>query len=208
MKIDFDLLKVMTKAGATADVIVAVLEEQYTRGEVKRKRDKENMIMARAGLGKRQRATNGDSERHEQTMEGDNARQRATVWPDDYEAVFWREYPRRIGKRSAVRKLQTIWKSDEVSWDVLIGAVKLYAKEVAGKETRYIAHPATWLNAGRWEDETDTPKDSAPEITPRNGTVYGNQIWFHMESPEYRQRGETRTDRFCGWWFPTPETGQ
>ena len=46
--------------------------------------------------------------------------------------------------------------------ELLAGAAR-YRDECAGKERRYIAHPATWLNAGRWKDEN----------AGLNGTVYG-----------------------------------
>lgn len=35
---------------------------------------------------------------------------------------------------------------------LLVGAQR-YALECHGKESKFIAHPATWLNARRWEDE-------------------------------------------------------
>lgn len=76
MKIDFDMLEKAAEAGASAKVIIAMLKEQYARGEAKRKRDKENKIIARAGLGTR--ATERDTERHERNSESDNARHEAT----------------------------------------------------------------------------------------------------------------------------------
>lgn len=35
----------------------------------------------------------------------------------------------------------------------LISGAARYRDECAGKEPRFIAHPATWLNQGRWKDE-------------------------------------------------------
>jgi len=46
--------------------------------------------------------------------------------------------------------------------ELLAGAAR-YRDECVGKEPRYIAHPASWLNAGRWKDENGRA----------NGTVYG-----------------------------------
>lgn len=34
----------------------------------------------------------------------------------------------------------------------VIAGARRYADECRGREARYIAHPATWLNAGRYDD--------------------------------------------------------
>ena len=39
----------------------------------------------------------------------------------------------------------------------IIAGAKTYATSVVGKEQKYVAHPTTWLNQGRWEDETEEP---------------------------------------------------
>lgn len=44
--------------------------------------------------------------------------------------------------------------------ELLAGAAR-YRDECAGKEARYIAHPATWLNQGRWKDENGRLNGSA-----------------------------------------------
>lgn len=48
--------------------------------------------------------------------------------------------------------------------ELMIGAAR-YRDECAGKEARYIAHPSTWLNAGRWKDEL-------PHGSTATGTVH------------------------------------
>lgn len=73
-------------------------------------------------------------------------------WPSDYREQFWKEYPRRVGKVHAMKALDKA-KRAGVEWDKLINAVRTFAKIAATKETRFIPHPATWLNAGRWDDE-------------------------------------------------------
>ena len=57
---------------------------------------------------------------------------------------------------------------DGVTPQALIDGAKAYAASVAGKEQKYIAHPTTWLNQGRWEDETTaTPTMSDAERADR-----------------------------------------
>jgi hypothetical protein len=69
-------------------------------------------------------------------------------------AVWWSAYPRKVGKAAAIksyiRALKTV--SPQVLKDGLDRAVKGWA--AAGTEPQFIPHPATWLNGGRWEDQT------------------------------------------------------
>lgn len=76
-----------------------------------------------------------------------------TDWPRDYQEQFWETYPRRIAKKAACKALDKIKKASEVPFEVLLSAVRVYAKSVAKKDMQFIAHPATWLNAGRWDDD-------------------------------------------------------
>lgn len=70
----------------------------------------------------------------------------------EFEA-FWGLYPRRIAKGYARRAYATARK--KVSAEKLIEGVKRYAAACTsdGREACYIAHPSTWLNGERWEDE-------------------------------------------------------
>lgn len=68
----------------------------------------------------------------------------------DFDA-WWQEYPRKVGKDAAERKYQRARKT--VSAAVLLAGVRRYAAAVANTEREFIAHPATWLNAGRWQDD-------------------------------------------------------
>ena len=69
--------------------------------------------------------------------------------------IFWKSCPRRIGKGEARKAFIRARKS--VEFHVLLSGIETYSehcrKEV--KESRYICHPATWLNQERWEDEYD-----------------------------------------------------
>ena len=40
-----------------------------------------------------------------------------------------------------------------VGLEILIEATKHYAAQMAGKDSQYIKHPATWLNGKCWLDE-------------------------------------------------------
>lgn len=137
-------------------------------------------------------------------------KEREHEWPKDFEQAFWREYPLRVGKHAAVKKLRAIHKSDKVDWPPFIAAVKAYAKAMLGKEPQYISHPTTWLSKGRWEDEL-------PGSEPQPAT--NGHIHVMRESPDWptyaarwlEEKGkEPPIDKTGGWWFPSPvshETG-
>lgn len=69
---------------------------------------------------------------------------------------FWDAYPRKVGKRAANKAWQRAIKL--VSNDCAINeAVEAQKKSAAWLKDngQYIPYPATWLNQGRWEDETE-----------------------------------------------------
>lgn len=65
---------------------------------------------------------------------------------------FWDACPRKIGKAEAFRKYAIAVKGGGAS-DRLLAGMRRYASAVRGKDPQFIAHPATWLHQGRWEDE-------------------------------------------------------
>ena len=84
-------------------------------------------------------------------------------WPTDYRDKFWKAFPRKTEKKSAMAKLDAIKKSGAVPWAAFAAGVNRYRHHVAGTEERFIKHPTTWLNRGCWEDEFST--------TPTNGVT-------------------------------------
>jgi uncharacterized protein YdaU (DUF1376 family) len=86
-------------------------------------------------------------------------------WPKDYRDQFWRDYPKRIDKQAAFKKLEQIRRAGEVPWATLIGGVRRYAGKVSGRDPTYTKGPAAWLNAGKWDDE-DAPQFSIDEVCP------------------------------------------
>lgn len=69
--------------------------------------------------------------------------------------AFWKAYPRRIGKIKA-----------REAWDRAMGVTTPNVIEAAlraakwSEDPKFIPHPSTWLNQGRWDDETPArPRD-------------------------------------------------
>lgn len=73
---------------------------------------------------------------------------------------FWEQYPARIGKLKAQQAYAKAKKTARPE-DILAGV----ARYVANKpHFAAWAHPTSWLNAGRWLDEYDAPKEQKPDM--------------------------------------------
>jgi len=83
----------------------------------------------------------------------------------DFE-VFWAVYPRKIGKKAARLKYEIARRS--ASDEEVLDAARRYADSIVGKEPQYVAHPTTWLNQGRWQDEesSNEPLHRLPDAPP------------------------------------------
>ena len=77
------------------------------------------------------------------------------VFPDDFEE-FYRAYPKKKKKLDALRA----WKKakGKPPVDVLIEKVNKLKQcdDWQAEGGKYIPYPASWLNAGGWDDETTT----------------------------------------------------
>ena len=73
-----------------------------------------------------------------------------------FEQVFWPQYPRKIAKheaRKAWLKLK-LADDDQSTLDHIMRGLEHYIAHEWPElvSTRFIPHPATWLNQRRWED--------------------------------------------------------
>ncbi|WP_282703217.1 hypothetical protein [Streptomyces sp. CC219B] len=92
------------------------------------------------------------------------------VNPDAF-ADFWKAYPRRTEKRDAVRAWNRAI-GDGVPPERILQAARAYARERQGEPPRFTKHPARWLNAGCYDDESPGPAGalSGPPTAPRHMT--------------------------------------
>ena len=74
---------------------------------------------------------------------------------------FWAAYPRKVGKADALKKWQKI-NPDSALIEKIMTAVEVASQSEQWNEAggKYIPHPATWLNQGRWDDEPLPQTDS------------------------------------------------
>lgn len=79
-------------------------------------------------------------------------------------AAFWRVYPRRVGKESARKAFAKAARNTDPT-EIIAGAVS-FAAQREGEDVQYTAYPATWLNAGRWQDETTATTTEDFQLPP------------------------------------------
>ena len=85
---------------------------------------------------------------------------------------FWKLYPRKESKQQA-RKAWAKLNPDQELFNLMANALeyRCQTKEWLAEGGRYIPHPATWLNARRWEDELSPHKFCESAILQEK---YGN----------------------------------
>lgn len=89
-------------------------------------------------------------------------------WPKDFREQFWNVYPRKVGKKTAIRKLELVRRNGEIAWVPFLAAIA----RIDRKDPQFIPHPATWLTQGRYLDgmATGPPAESKPAyLTPPPG---------------------------------------
>jgi len=79
---------------------------------------------------------------------------------------FWNLYPRKVGKKAAKRSWDAA--KDKPSLSVMLAAVSISSSssDWIKDHGKYIPHPATWLNHGRWDDEPTSAPAPRKERLP------------------------------------------
>ena len=78
---------------------------------------------------------------------------------------FWETYPRKVGKQTAIKAYSKALKMTTPQ-KILDGVQLLISQKL---ETKFIPHPTSWLNAGRWDDELEPAKPSTPSPWDQKG---------------------------------------
>lgn len=119
-----------------------------------------------------------------------NAQPKASL-VDGFEE-FWKSYPRKAGKQSALKAFEKALKLASV--ESIIEGARRYAADPNRKEA-YTAHAATWLNGGRWDDEPLPERElTAEEKAERDRIKREAQRAAEIESAR-KQREEAERQR-------------
>jgi len=113
---------------------------------------------------------------------------------DDRFTEFWGTVPRKVGKGAARRA----WKKavKKAAPQVIIEGMRRY-RDDPNREDEFTAHPSSWLNAERWDDDPLPARGGAQQIpsfldfapsrsTPRNPSPsdqYGGELTDSTYSP-------------------------
>lgn len=94
-------------------------------------------------------------EERRNTTPKNTQRAKASNQPDRFDE-FWVAYPRKVAKPAARKAWASALKSG-ADPEVVIWGARAYASSPRRRESdiRYTAHPATWLNSERWNDEAE-----------------------------------------------------
>ena len=68
---------------------------------------------------------------------------------------FWKLYPRKVGKGKARQAFEKALEKTDI--DIILAGVEAYVYHEGYNDMEFIAHPTSWLNGERWDDEYDTP---------------------------------------------------
>ena len=71
---------------------------------------------------------------------------------------FWKHYPRKVAKPNALKAWLKLKPDDDLTKKI-ISAIS--NQNLASREQQFIPHPASWLNAQRWEDEIKVTNTTA-----------------------------------------------
>lgn len=89
------------------------------------------------------------------------------------EAIY-EAYPKKVGKPKAITSILSAL--EQFDFDLILSRTALYAKSRAGEDPQYTAHPSTWFNQHRFNDDPSTWKSSKPNGHDRNaGTLNANR---------------------------------
>lgn len=93
---------------------------------------------------------------------------------DDISAIY-EAYPRKVGKakaHTAIKKALT-----KVTPEALLEKVNQFAEATTHypeEDRRFIPHPATWFNQGRWEDNPEEWKRTGPSTSKKPARDWSN----------------------------------
>jgi hypothetical protein len=99
-------------------------------------------------------------------------------------AAFWAAYPKRVGKLDAQKAFEKAL--DQADAATIVAGAKRHAVERADEPPKYTQHPARWLRAGGWLDETapspggvtiDNVTGVLIEAPPRRNGYRREQTW-------------------------------
>lgn len=88
-------------------------------------------------------------------------------------AEFYLIYPRKVGREAARKAFEKAVKA--TTPEAVIEGARRFAADPNLPDKQFIPHPATWLNAGRWDDEPLPPRDGVVVVAKD----FGRDEWMY-----------------------------
>jgi hypothetical protein len=101
---------------------------------------------------------------------------------------FWAVYPRKKGKGQARTAFEKALTKTDI--DTILAGVEAYKEHEDMYDPQFIAHPSTWLNGERWEDEHVEAK-----VVPKSPYVGSEREWV-KEMHDMGEHFECREGEF------------
>ncbi|MFF2631991.1 hypothetical protein ACFVR6_03820 [Microbacterium sp. NPDC058021] len=91
-------------------------------------------------------------------------------------AEFYMAYPRKVGKEAARRAFERVARTVDPA--LVVDGARRYAADPNLPEKQFIPHPASWLNAGRWDDEPEARRTGATPAGPSTDDFAEGDEWM------------------------------
>lgn len=96
----------------------------------------------------------GESLKVEMAGGTDNSVDHSTTLFDKRFSEFWEAYPKKVGKKDAMKAFKAAKVTDELHKRIIAAVeVNKQSEQWNKSNGQYIPNPSTWLNQGRWDDE-------------------------------------------------------
>lgn len=126
-------------------------------------------------------------------------------------AIFWAAYPRRGGSNPKAPALQCYRRCRKrgISAEMMLDAVRQYAKERAGEPPRFTVQATTWLNQSRWEQESAPLLPQKPVEPPEWASmrVSDPSDWPSSLPPFLIVAKAYTAGNWASAWGPEPDYG-
>lgn len=106
-------------------------------------------------------------------------------YSDEFKA-FWEVYPKKTAQDAAWKSWRDEDKLPPQHYQLAIKQAQAYAEHVTGKDTKYVKHPATWLNGGCWKDVIEKKIDSKACVGCGKAYQAGHKYTMNGRIKEYR----------------------
>lgn len=153
-------------------------QHQDTRADIDARRERNKANGQKGGLAKAKRSAKRVGKQVASESVSENVAETETYIKEDRGAfdasfdAFWTAYPRKVGRKAASKAYAKA--VTEIDPDTLLIAARSYAQSVDGSDPKFVAHPTTWLNQGRWDEftpaATQSPEDFVRDCW-REGTI-------------------------------------